>query len=107
MIWSECVPEASQKLAHVHKRLDTTSRGSLGKGSCDLDITTDATTGTRKHVTNCAWSSGGTTRLEIVLHFHGDTLDGTTTNRSSFPDKPPTEISLVLKGHYVGPCDAK
>jgi hypothetical protein len=39
------------------------------------------------------------------MHFHGDTLDGTMTTRSSFPDHPPTESSFTMKGRYVGPCD--
>jgi len=106
LITSACVTETKLKPPHVHKR-DTTSQGILGKGSCEGDMTTDTTTGTRKYVSNCTWSSGATYRLEGVFHFHGDTLDGTTTNRLSLPDKPPTEQSSVLKGRYVGPCDAK
>ena len=106
-ISSVCVPEGKLQTPHVHKHVDRASKGVLGKGSCEMDMTTDATTGTRRELVNCAWSSGGTSRFEVVMHFHGDTLDGTTTNRSRFPNKPPTEMSLVLKGRYVGPCDAK
>ena len=102
-ITSVCVPEA--KPPDVHKREDRTSI--FGKGSCVEDATTDAATGTRRSSANCAWSSGVTTGFEAVIHFHGGTLDGTTTARSSFPDKPPTETSSVTKGRYVGPCDAK
>ena len=104
-ITSVCVPETKLKPPDVHKRVDRTS--SFGKGSCVEDATTDATTGTRTSSANCTWSSGVTTGFEGVIHFHGDTLDGTTTARSSFPNKPPTKTSSVLKGRYVGPCDAK
>jgi len=72
-----------------------------------MDMTTDVTKATRSALTNCAWSSGLTTQFEMVFHFHGDTLDATTTNRVSLPNKPPTERSSVLKGRYVGLCDAR
>jgi len=72
-----------------------------------MDMTTDVTKATRSALTNCAWSSGLTTQFEMVCHFHGDTLDATTTNRVSLPNKPPTERSAVLKGRYVGLCDAR
>jgi len=104
-ITSACVPETKLKPPPVHRHVDRTS--SFGKGSCVEDATTDAATGTRTSSANCAWSSGVTTGSEAVIHFHGDTVDGTTTARSSFPNKPPTETSSVIKGHYVGPCDAK
>ena len=102
-ITSVCVPET--KPPDVHKREDRTSI--FGKGSCVEDATTDAATGTRRSSANCAWSSGATTGFEVVIQFHGDTVDGTTTARSSFPNKPPTEQSSVLQGRYVGPCDPK
>jgi len=107
MITSVCLPEAKLKPGHVRRRLDMPSRGSLGKGSCDMDTTTDATTATRSELANCAWSSGATSRVEVVLHFHGDTLDGTATNRFSLPNRPPTEHLSGVKGRYLGPCDAK
>ena len=107
MITSVYVPESTLKSPHVHRRLDTTSQGNLGNGSCDIDTTTDESTATRSMSVNCAWSSGTTSRLEMVFHFHGDTLDGTTTNRVSLPNKPLTERSSVLKGRYVGPCNAR
>jgi hypothetical protein len=79
----------------------------LGKGSCDLDTTTDATTATRSWSMNCAWSSGNKSNTEGVVHFHGDTLDGTTTSRHSFPNLPTKEYTFSIKGRYVGPCDPK
>ena len=106
-ITSICVPETTLNPPHVHRHVDEAPRGKFGKGSCDIDMTTDATTATRSALTNCAWSSGLTTQFEMVFHFHGDTLDGTMTNRVSLPNKPPTERSSVLKGRYVGPCNAR
>jgi len=105
-ITSVCVPGTNLKPPDAHKRVDAISK-IYGKGSCDMDMTTDATTGTRSALSNFAWSSGLTSRLEMVIHFHGDTLDGTTTNRVSLPNKPPDERLYVLKGRYVGPCDRK
>jgi len=106
-ITSVCVPETKPKPPDVHKRVERIIRGSLGKGSCDIDATTDTATATRRESVNCAWSSGATSGSEMVIHFHGDTLDGTTTNRSRLANKPLTEHLSVVKGRYVGPCDAK
>jgi hypothetical protein len=107
VITSVCLRETKLKPPHVHRRLPTIVNGDLGKGSCDMDVTTDAATATRSMSINCAWSSGATSRVEGVMHFHDNTLDGTATNRLSFPDKPAIEQSSVLKGRYVGPCDPK
>jgi hypothetical protein len=79
----------------------------LRKGSCDFDVTTDATTATRSWSMNCAWSPGNKSNTEGVMHFHGDTLDGTQTMRQIFPNFPTKEYSSVMKGRYVGPCDPK
>ena len=107
MITRVCLPETKLNIPNVHKRLPAIVNRNLGTGSCDMDTTTDATTATRRMSINCAWLSGATSRVEGVMHFHGDTLDGTTVGRLSFPNKPPTEYSSVLKGRYVGPCDAR
>jgi len=107
VITSVCVPETKLKPPDVHKRVERITRGSLGKGLCDTDATTDATTGARRELVNCAWSSGATSSFEMAIHFHGDTLDGTTTNRFSLANKPATEHVSVVKGRYVGPCDAR
>ena len=107
MITSLSVLETKLSPPDVHKRVERITRGSLGKGSCDIDAATDATTGTRRKLVNCAWSSGATSVFETVIHFHGDTLDGTTTNRFRLPNKPPTKHLSVVKDRYVGPCDPK
>jgi len=107
MITSVCLPQTKLKPPHVHRRLPTIVNAKLGKGSCDMDVTTVAATATRSMSINCAWSSGATSGVGTIMHFRGDTLDGTTTNQLSLPNKPPIEQSAVLKGRYVGPCDSK
>jgi hypothetical protein len=77
------------------------------KGSCDFDATTDANAATVSWSVNCAWSSGSKSNLEGIVHFHDDTLDGTTTIRHSFPNLPTQEYSSPIKGRYLGPCDPK
>ena len=117
MITSVCFSETNLKTPHSHMRthmprhgdlllaLKSKTKTRLGKGSCDFDVTTDATTATRSGSMNCAWSSGSKSNSEGVMHFHGDTLDGTTTSRYSSPNRPTTESSSTIKGRYVGPCD--
>jgi hypothetical protein len=100
------------KIPHSHQRGPSPRPGDpletkLGKGSCDMDTTIDATTAMISVSVSCAWLSGNTSHIEAVTHFHGDTLDGTTKGRLSFPNHPPTERSSVVKGRYVGPCDRK
>jgi len=115
MITSVCFSETNLKTPHSHLRTSVPRHGDLlpalktrlGKGSCDFDATTDATATTRSWSANCAWSSGNKSNIEGVVHFHGDTLDGTTTSRYSSPNRPTTESSSPIKGRYVGPCDPK
>ena len=115
MIMSVCISETSLKNPHYHVRTRVPRHGDLlpvlktrlRKGSCDFDVTTDATTATRSWSMNCAWSSGNKSNTEGVMHFHGDTLDGTQTMRQIFPNFPTKEYSSVMKGRYVGPCDPK
>ena len=115
MITSVCISEANLKIPHSHVRTSVPRHGDLlpalktrlGKGSCDFDTTIDATAATRSWSANCAWSSGNKSNIEGVVHCHGDTLDGTTTSRYSFPNHPMTESSSPIKGRYVGPCDPK
>ena len=112
MITSVCISETNLT-PHSHVRTSVPRHGNplpalktrLGKGSCDFDTTTDATAATRSVSVNCAWSSGNKSNTEGVIHFHGDTLDGTTTIRHSFPNRPTQEYSYTIKGRYVGPCD--
>ena len=115
MITSVCISETTLKTPHYHVRTSMPRHGDLlpalktklGKGSCDFDTTIDATSATRSWSANCAWSSGNKSNIEGVVHFHGDTLDGTTTSRYSSPNRPTTESSSTIKGRYVGPCDPK
>jgi hypothetical protein len=115
MITSVCISETNLITPDFHVRTSVPRHGDLlpalktrfGKGSCDFDTTTDATAATRSWSTNCAWSSGNKSNIEGVVHFHGDTLDGTTTSRYSSPNRPTTESSSPIKGRYVGPCDPK
>ena len=113
MITSVCLSEATLKTPHSHVRTSVPRHGDLlralktrlGKGSCDLDTTTDTTTATRSFSMNCAWSSGNRSNTEGVMHFHDDTLDGTATSRYSYPNFPTKEYSFSMKGRYIGPCD--
>jgi hypothetical protein len=86
---------------------ETTDSTRLGKGSCDLDTTTDAAAATRSVSIDCAYSSGTTSHMEGVIYFHDDTLDGTATSSFSQPNFPTREHSDLIKGRYVGPCDPK
>jgi hypothetical protein len=106
MITTFCISETNLKTPHFHGRTSE-PRPKLGKGSCDFDMTTDAIAGTRSWSTNCAWSSGNKSNIEGIVHFHGDTLDGTATSRYTFPNFPMKEDSSHIKGRYVGPCDLK
>jgi hypothetical protein len=113
MITTVCFSETNLRTPHSHMRIHMPRHGDvlralktrLGKGSCDFDATTDATAVRRSFSSNCAWSSGNKSNTEGVMHFHGDTFDGTMTTRNSFPNHPPTESSSTIKGRYVGPCD--
>ena len=105
MITSVCISETNLKTPHSHVRTSVPRHGDLGEGSCDFDATTDATAATRSWSANCAWSSGNKSNIEGVVHFHGDTLDGTTTSRYSSPNRPTKESSFPIEGRYVGPCD--
>jgi hypothetical protein len=113
MITSVCVSETSLKNPHSHMRTRVPRHGDLlpalktrlGKGFCDFDVTTDATVATRSWSMNCAWSSGNKSETKGVMHFHGDTLDGTTTIRHISLKYPTKEYSSIMKGRYIGPCN--
>ena len=115
MITSVCVSETSLKNPYSHVRTHVPRHGDLlpalktrlGKGFGDFDVTTDTTAATRSWSMNCAWSSGNKSESEGVMHFHGDTADGTTTIRHISPKYPTKEYSSVTKARYVGACDPK
>ena len=102
MINKLCIGETNPPGPHTR-----TSVTVDGKGSCDFDTTTDANAATISWSVNCAWSSGSKSNTEGVVHFHDDTLEGTTTTRHSFPNLPTQEYSFPIKGRYLGPCDPK
>ena len=104
MINSWCITETNPP-AHARTSVPVDEKGL--KGSCEFDTTTDANAATLSWSETCAWLSGRKANIEGVVHFHGDTLDGTTTSRYSFPNLPTKEYSSPIKGRYVGPCDPK
>lgn len=48
-----------------------------------------------------------TIREEGVVHYHGATMDGEFKLSSARLGQPPIEKTQILKGRYLGPCDAK
>jgi hypothetical protein len=57
---------------------------------------------------NCGASKGATFNIEGIVHYHDDTLDGTST--STIRTTSPSGYSLIvtslsITGRYVGPCD--
>ena len=102
MITSWCISETNPPPPHARTSVPVDE-----KGSCDFDTTTDANAATLSWLVNCAWSSGSKSETEGVMHFHDNTLDGTTTTRHSFPNVPMQEYSSLIKGRYLGPCDPK
>ena len=102
MINSWCISEINPPAPHARTSVPVGE-----KGSCDFDTTTDANAATVSWSMNCAWSSCSSSNTEGVVHFHDDTLDGTTTMRHSFPNFPTKEYSFPIRGRYLGPCDPK
>jgi hypothetical protein len=72
---------------------------------CKIDKT-DVNGGTVRWSTTCA-TPQVTIKWEGVVHYHGETLDGTLTVHSTTPGHPPIERSVPMSGHYLGPCDSK
>ena len=102
MMTSLCISKVNRPASHAHTSVPVDE-----KGSCDFDTTTDANAATISWSMNCAWSSGNKSNTEGVVHFHDDTIDGTTTTRHSFPHLPTQEYSSPIRGRYLGPCDPK
>jgi Protein of unknown function (DUF3617) len=48
-----------------------------------------------------------TVHQEWIVHYHGETMDGQVTSRSTTPDHTPVESTTQLKGRYLGPCAVK
>jgi hypothetical protein len=98
MITSVCFSETNLETPHSHVRTSMPRHGDLlralktrlGKGSCDLDTTTDATTATRSWSMNCAWSSG---TLAPIVKALQNTLQG--GGRPHMENQPRGALSLV------------
>ena len=48
-----------------------------------------------------------TVHQEWIVHYHGETMDGQVSSRSTTPDHTPVESTTQLKGRYICPCAAK
>jgi hypothetical protein len=70
----------------------------------ERDVNGDTATWTM----NCGWAKGTSSTFEGTVHYHGDTLDGTTTStmRIESPSGDMTARTFgSITGRYVGPCD--
>jgi hypothetical protein len=72
---------------------------------CKIDKT-DVSGDTVRWSWSCV-TDKATFQSEGVVHYHGETLDGELTTRTSTPGHPPIEKSQALTGRYLGPCDNK
>ena len=43
-----------------------------------------------------------TVHQEWIVHYHGETMGGQVTSRSTTPDRTPVESTTQLKGRYLG-----
>lgn len=62
------------------------------------------------NIVHWSWSCAtdkATVQSQGVLRYHGKTLDGEYTMRTSTPSHPRFEKSQSLTGRYLGPCDDK
>ena len=69
---------------------------------CKIDKT-DVNGGTLSWYVTCT-TPKITIREDWIEHYHGETMDGQFTLRSTMPVRPPIERTQQLKGHYLGPC---
>ncbi len=72
---------------------------------CKIDKT-DVSGDTVRWSWSCT-TEKATFQSEGVVHYHGETLDGELTTRTSTAGHPPIEKSQSLTGRYLGPCDDK
>ena len=70
---------------------------------CKIDKI-DANDGTLRWSVICT-KPPATTTLEWIEHYHGETMDGEVSNRTTWPDKL-YEKRNSLHGRYRGPCAA-
>ena len=76
-----------------------------GPNVCKMDKT-EANGGTLRWSVTCT-SPKFTFHEDWVVHYHGETMDGQFTLRTTPPDRPPIERTQQISGRYLGPCDAK
>ena len=72
---------------------------------CKVDKT-DVNGGRVSWSTTCA-APQATINMEGVVHYHGETLDGTLTIHSTISGHSPIERSVPMTGRYLGPCNSK
>jgi len=72
---------------------------------CKVDQT-DVSGDTVRWSWSCA-TDKVTVQSKGVVHYHGETLDGALTTRTSTAGHPPIERSQSLTGRHLGPCDDK
>lgn len=91
----------------VDSPLPGIARGPAAGQPCKADADkTGVNGGTVRWSWGCA-TAKVTYHSEGVLHYHGETVDGEYTFRSSLSGHPPFEKSQSLTGRYLGPCDVK
>ena len=72
---------------------------------CKMDKT-DVNGGTLSWSVTCA-TPEITIHQEWIAHYHGETMDGQVTTRSTTSDHPSVETTQQIKGRYLGPCPAE
>jgi hypothetical protein len=72
---------------------------------CKIDKT-EVNGGTLHWSVTCA-TPKVTIHQDWTVHYHGETMDGEFTLRSTMADRSPIERTTQLKGRYLGPCPAK
>jgi hypothetical protein len=73
---------------------------------CKMDKT-HVNGGTLSWSVTCSTTPKITVHQEWIVHYHGETMDGQVTSRSTTPDHTPVESTTQLQGRYLGPCAAK
>jgi hypothetical protein len=89
----------------VDSPLPGVARGPAAGQPCKADKTA-VNGGTVRWSWGCA-TAKATVHSEGVLHYHGETVDGEYTFRTSLSGHPPFEKSQSFTGRYLGPCDVK
>jgi Protein of unknown function (DUF3617) len=91
----------------VDSPLPRMARGPAAGQPCKADADkTDVNGGRVRWSWGCA-TAKATVHSEGVLHYHGETVDGEYTLRTSLSGHPPFEKSQSFTGRYLGPCDVK